>query len=489
MSALAPTWHEVNQSLLMAALSEVRAALERLSGSAGAPEGPAGDAHQASTAPPSSAGSWQPPPALETLCAEFGLSPFERKIVLMCAGVELDSRFAALYAAHHGDPRRPHPTFSLALAAFGEAHWSALSPSRPLRHWHLVELLHGEALTVSPLRIDERVLHYLTGVPTIDERLRALVKPLAAPGELAPSQRAVAEEAAEAWSRSQGRSLLPILQLCGDETGAQRAVAAAIAASLGLGLHRLAARDLPHGVTEIDTFVRLWEREAILSTSALLIECDDPDGTEAPPEVAVASLLDSIRSPLLVSTRCSRQCAHRSVLLFDVAKPTAAEQIEIWHGALAAASPGLNGDVAELASQFSLSSNTIRSAADQALRAPRPGQQAAGQGLEDGAGLIGRVWDACRLHARPRLERLAQRIEPAAAWDDLVLPERQQQVLQQIAIHVRRRATVYRTWGFAAQGRGAWGSAPSSPVPAAPARRWRARSSPESCTLTCIASI
>jgi SpoVK/Ycf46/Vps4 family AAA+-type ATPase len=47
---------------------------------------------------------------------------------------------------------------------------------------------------------------------------------------------------------------------------------------------------------------------------------------------------------------------------------------------------------------------------------------------------------------------LAQRIEGAAGWDDLVLPEAQRNVLREIAVHVRQRAKVYETWGFAAKG-------------------------------------
>src|SRR4029077_20763233 len=58
------------------------------------------------------------------------------------------------------------------------------------------------------------------------------------------------------------------------------------------------------------------------------------------------------------------------------------------------------------------------------------------------------AWDACLRHARPRLEALAQRIRSAATWDDLVLPELQRQILAQVAVHVRRRATVYNDWGF-----------------------------------------
>jgi SpoVK/Ycf46/Vps4 family AAA+-type ATPase len=59
------------------------------------------------------------------------------------------------------------------------------------------------------------------------------------------------------------------------------------------------------------------------------------------------------------------------------------------------------------------------------------------------------LWRACRGVERVRLDGLAQRIEPAARWDDLVLPEAQLSVLRQIAVHVRHRPTVHEGWGFA----------------------------------------
>jgi len=50
------------------------------------------------------------------------------------------------------------------------------------------------------------------------------------------------------------------------------------------------------------------------------------------------------------------------------------------------------------------------------------------------------------------MDDMAQRIIPAASWDDLVLPEREYQVLRSIAAHVRQRIKVYDEWGFAAKG-------------------------------------
>ena len=65
------------------------------------------------------------------------------------------------------------------------------------------------------------------------------------------------------------------------------------------------------------------------------------------------------------------------------------------------------------------------------------------------------LWQACRNQARPRLESLAQRIHARATWEDLVLPEVQIAKLRELEAHLRQRAKVYQTWGFAGQsGRG-----------------------------------
>jgi hypothetical protein len=428
-------WFDANQRHLMAAVGGVRQALEEYLGH------PPGEEPE----PPPSA-ALDPPPALDALVSAFGLSEFERRILLMCAGAELDSHFAELFAEANRDGRRPQPTFSLALAAFDDAHWSALSPARPLRRWLLIEVAAGDSLTAAALRIPERVLHHLAGVPSLDERLAAMLRPVPPPEELAPSRRALVEQMAALWSRARGGSALPVIELCGDEAGEKRPAAAAAASRLGLRLHALPSWSLPRGAAEVDAFARLWEREAVLSGSALLIECDDaPDG-DVPPEGPLAQLVESIGGPLFVSSRTPLRPALRRRALFDVPRPGPGEQGDSWHVALGPAAASLNGEVAALVSQFSLGPAAIRAAAEQA-------QAGAGEpGPAGPADLAGRLWDACRMQARPRLDGLAQRIEPSARWDDLVLPEKQKEILARIAAQVRGRATVYDDWGFASKG-------------------------------------
>lgn len=115
------------------------------------------------------------PSVLDRIEASFGLSPFERDILLLCAGVELDSELAGICALLHGDRSRGYPTFELALSAFPDAHWSALSPDGPLRKQRLIKMTAGATLTTSILAISERVLHALLGIDALDERLRTLV--------------------------------------------------------------------------------------------------------------------------------------------------------------------------------------------------------------------------------------------------------------------------------------------------------------------------
>ena len=444
MSESGMDWFDFNQRHLVAALGHVRAALERYAAREPSDEHPA----PVASAPPAEvplesapAGEADAPTALEVLCKKFGLSGFERDLLLMCAGVELDSSFAQLCARAQGDAESTHPTFGLALAALPGAHWSALSPASALRRWRLVEV-SGDGLTRSPLRIDERVLHHLTGLDYLDERLVPLVEPLRPHTELVPTQRALAEQLAAVWMKSSPS--LPALQLCGTEGDDKRAVAAHVCAHLGLGLNAMGAHALPSNIAESDTLARLLTREWALSESALLLACDEVEAGDAAAEASVARLLEKCDAPVILLTRERLRTLRRSVFTVEVARPNAAEQRAVWRHTLGPAAASLNGAIETLTSQFFLGSRAIGAAGREALSLSRA--EGVGDGLADA------LWDACRAQARPRLDNLAQRIEPAAGWDDLVLPAAQTNLLREVATQVRQRATVYEKWGFAAKG-------------------------------------
>lgn len=446
------TWYEANQAYLSAALAALRGELEQklLSNDSGANQS---DPLFASCFTERGAWTLHEPPAIESVCSLFDLSTFERKVLLMCAGAEMDARFPALFASAQKDSHRNQPTFSLALSVFADGHWSALTPGRPLRLWRLVEVGSGDTLATSPLRIQERVLHHIAGVYCIDERLQPLVRPIAAPASLVSSHQALARQIAAVWSGASRESGLPVVQLCGRASASKKAIAAAAAAMAGMRLHAAPAWGLPVVAAEMEAMLRLWEREAVLNSSALLLESDEEH--QEPGSAAAASwLTETIRTPLLIATRGARESLQRSTVLFEVENPTRNEQAELWQQALQSSFSSLNGELTAVVSQFNLEAAAIHSAAWQAcIKSP----QQIGENREEGSSqseeFVANLWDACRVQARPRLEGLARRIEPSATWDDLVLPESQKQILGQIAVHVRQRAKVYQTWGFGSKGR------------------------------------
>lgn len=386
--------------------------------------------------------------ALERLCTIFDLSEFEQNLLILCAGMELDTSFAVLCAAAQGDTQRPYPTFGLAIAALEGMHWSALTPARSLRRWRLIEVGAGNRLTNSPLRIDERILHYLMSVQHLDERLAGMVEPVEAVDDLVLTHWQVVEKMAAAWSVETNHFLkFPVLQLCGNETASKRPIAAAVCQALEMNLYTIAAHSVPTNSGDLYQFKLLWEREVVLSDSALLIDCDDLEATDTAREGAIAHLCEWLRSPLLITTTDRRRARLRPSLAFDIARPTTSEQHDVWQAALETTDQPLNGQVDALVSQFNLSVPVIQAACSQV--------HVEWQQSNTHADFDLLLWDACRTQSRPKLDDLAQRIESGADWDDLVLPDAQFQVLREISSHVQQRAKVYERWGFGGKsGRG-----------------------------------
>lgn len=427
-------WYAANQHYLSEAVTRVAERLQRHA---------AGEPHLPNAQPGARDGAEF---ALDRLADAFKLSSFEVATLLLCAGMELDGAFPELCARAQNDAARPYPTFGLALAALQDAHWSALSPGAALRYWRLIEVGSGPSLVSSPLRIDERVLHFLAGVQHLDEHLAGYVTPEPPADELLPSQDVLASTIADLWAQAVAtQTELPAVQLVGSDSAAKRALAAAACDRLGVTPYAMPAAIVPTTPHELDALVRLWQREAVLSDAALLLDGDDDDAQDAARWSSLALFAEQMGGAIFLCTQERRPLKRRVTVSFDVEKPAAAEQHALWQQMLGSAAPLLNGELDRVVAHFNLNAPAIRAvcasvapAAHDALYAPQAVRP-----------LGTALWDACRRQARARLGDLAQRIRPVATWDDLVLPEAQRETLRAIGLQVRQRATVYGRWGFA----------------------------------------
>lgn len=409
-------WQTANHQALAAALASVKKALQRRQGI------------NPTDTPVVAAQPLGEPSALETCCSVFGLTAFERDILLLCAGVELDASFVELCGTG--------VTLSLALTTLPDAHWSAVLPISPLRYWRLIEIKVGETLVSSPLRIDERILHYLTGLSYCDDRLFGLLVPILLPTGLSSTQQSLAAHLAELW---QNLGKETIVQLRGGDLDTQSAIASLACSQLNSTLYRLRASDIPATLAEREALVRLWEREVLLSGCALLLDCEGLGGRDLE---RAARFVDRLSSSLVLVGCESFPPCDRFCLPLDLKSPSWQERRLVWQEALRPVAAHLNGEVDALAMQFNLSPQKIQTACWAAKWANDRSQPLT----------LNTLWQACRAQARSRLDDLAQRIEPTATWDDLILPAPQTQTLIEIAANLRQRTKVYETWGFSGKG-------------------------------------
>ncbi len=434
------TWSDANKRYLMAHLDLVRAALVRHANEPG----------PTVKAPPSNLpGLDDKPAALQHVVELFGLSPFERDLLLLCAGIELEAEFGPLCAAAQGDAQRAFPTFSLALAALDGAHWSALSPGSALRYWNLIDVEPGSSLTRANLTIDERILHYLVGINHLDKSLAPLLQAVSADGPLVESHRVLADNMMATWGQIEPGQRPTLFQLSGPEPHGKRAIAAAACRRFGLTPYLLPAACLPTQAAELARLRRLWQREAALSNAALILDCDDLDAGDQHRLSGIGPFVDESYDPIVLLTTQRLNRWQRPTISFEVDKPTSSEQRRLWFAALGANAETVREDIDRIVSQFHLAAPTITAAVQDAAGWIEPSATVEGVPREL---LAPALWSVCRHQARPRLDDLAERIETTATWEDLVLPDQQKNLLREMSCHVRHRGLVYERWGFQTKG-------------------------------------
>lgn len=375
--------------------------------------------------------------ALEHLRTLFGLSAFERDLLVLCAGPSLQSRFISSIAAALNNPSAACPTFGLALAVLDDPHWSAVSPARPLRYWQLLEVDRGSMLH-GPLRMDERIFQFLIGVPTIDERLQALGRPIpanpAGGGHITRQPQAVSAGARH-WERP-AAARAPLL-LIGKHRSTRECAFTAICERTGLRPYALDGSDIPTAPAEREELARLLTREAALAGLALYLRTENCYSVQN-----ISAWLELTDAPVAIEVLPGTAAEQLDGVRLHLPAMSADERCQAWANDLGALADRMDGYLDRIAEYFHFDEAAIRLSAA-AIRETA----AASEGID-----LGQLsWRVCREHARRSLETLAQRVDARACWADLVLPAPQVETLRQIAIHMHQRAIVNERWGFAAK--------------------------------------
>jgi hypothetical protein len=379
---------------------------------------------------------------LRRLACAFGLDDLDIDILLVALAPDLDPRFERLYGYLHDDVSRRRASAGLALELAGGPRLAVEGTARSRLGAH-GPLIEGDLLLVEDpdrpfltrsLRVPDRVAAHLLG----DDRPDPAIAPLL----VEPPDLVLGEVDVLARGLAAGMPLVYVRQAPGASARAlaQAALARAGLAAVHVDLDRLAPADDPVPIAGAAS------REARLRGAGLVV--GPLDALAERGALAVRVFAELPPPVVLTGGRSWDPAWSREVPLVVAAPvPTEVERQAFWAAALADAAPP--------AFDAAAATRAFRLAPEQVLRAARSAHRAA-----DAAGRPLEPTDiaaGARAQNAAGLERLARRVEPAASWDDLVLPRVVAAQLHEIAARARHRDRVIGEWRMghaAARGRG-----------------------------------
>jgi hypothetical protein len=380
---------------------------------------------------------------LRRLAGTFGLEPLDVELLLIALAPDLDPRFERLYGYLHDDVSRRRASIGLALELSGVGEGSG--PGRA-RVGPLAPLVSGGLLVVEDverpfltrgLRVPDRVAAHLLGDDTPDPVVEALtLDPVA--------HDAAGTDALEGGLRA-GARLAYVRERIGSAavTVAARALGRLGQPPVVVDLGRLGPGDDPREAAVAAV------REARLRGTGLVAGPLDLVAERTP--VALRAWAEAACAVVLHGSRGWDPAWSRTVpFLLDADLPSADERRAVWLSSLdGSASPDVGAAVAAL--PFRLSPEAVARAAE----AGRLAAAAAGRDLA-----VGDIAAGARAQNAAGLERLARRVEPRVAWDDLVLPDGVVRQLRELSARARYRDLVLDEWGMSRtslKGRGVTG--------------------------------
>ncbi|RCX11376.1 SpoVK/Ycf46/Vps4 family AAA+-type ATPase [Anaerobacterium chartisolvens] len=165
-------------------------------------------------------------------------------------------------------------------------------------------------------------------------------------------------------------------------------------------------------------------------------------GDENAASHVLSRLADNVDALFILSSREWRpesgSTAYTTIALpIDI--PGGEKRIELWRRLAEGAMLDPCVDLTELSNKFNFTPGMIERAIREAISEARAAGEAVGSGM---------LYKACIRQSSNGLESKASRLKPAFAWEDLILPIEQKNMLLDACNHIKYRHVVLDRWGF-----------------------------------------
>lgn len=359
----------------------------------------------------------EPGARLRELGVLFQLNAYELDTLQACLALAIEPALGTVCTHLQRHPARTYVTEPMVARLFGHGRCAVWTAASPLAAWGLVipgDAPPGEPL---PLTLDPLVIAWLQGELRVDPGLAGKVRTIE---QQAPLPGWPVDATVRFMEQAMERVWAVRVQVCGSHASGRRSFAAAVAARFGMqtlsvDTSAVADADWP------DVFMRA-QRLAVLGGMALVwhgsgIHRRWPAAVVPAPVQFVASDADESLPA------CEYVTDHR------VAMPalTLDERRSLWTSMLPDSAAWSDQARDTLATRYRLSVGDIAAVA---RHAPADAHQAAALACEQ---------------TRHRLGRLGLPLDCPFSWDDLVVPDRLRQALEDYTFEARDRVTFWES--------------------------------------------
>jgi hypothetical protein len=377
----------------------------------------------------------------------FGLTAMDIFILLLALAPDVDRRYERIYGYLQDDVTLRRATVHLVMNLLGgdplqrAAVWERLQPGMPLREFHLLEVetapnRPNSAALTQTLRVDARVVAFVVGSQTIDERLRLAVEVVTQGGEAH-----FPDDVLQAISAQLHHA--PLIAMQGRHPLEMVETASLLCATHGLVLLQIRAQALTAQDTPLALLWRIALREGYLQRAALLItdwESLLEDRRTLPRDLWMA--LVRYPAPVFLGMRehWEPDDPHRQRRVLRLKFPVAdfEARLQLWRSATHGAAVG-EAVLRELAARYRFDRTQVRRAVQHAYDlAATIGDSLTATHLQQGAQALSRI----------HLGEYARHVEARATWENLILPPEQVEILRELLDRARLTHIVQDEWGF-----------------------------------------
>jgi ATP-dependent 26S proteasome regulatory subunit len=397
----------------------------------------------------------------------FGCSPLEIAMIIVCMAPELDQKYRKLFSYLHNDTTRKHPSVDLVLNLVCNSYQekvaarSSFSLQSPLFKNRLIEFIENEfdknrPLLARDLRVNDRITGYLLDGELVDDTLAKVAgfykteytfDDIILPAET----KEYFKNFIEYYTQDEENRENYVLSFCGLYGSEKLDTAAILCQMCKIPLLTIDLEAIFHSDEPFETILDLALRESIMLPAALYFKnCDYIfDQEEETGYFLNRYFIEKLENNSSLTFIDSEkklplhgEFSIQTYLELEFPLPDYKKRMELWQYHIEKVAPAKEYDIDELSSKFALSSDQIKKAVTTGhnialWRSPLKIEMQ----IDD-------IYESCQIHSSQRLGDLAHKIKPRYSWTDIVLPEENAQLLQDLTKNVRFKHMVYDNWGF-----------------------------------------